>query len=227
MTISNDDIVVVNDNSMEASLLSQASTVSTATAGSSVTPPQPIIQQSRVSPPRTVHLVPEPAPYAQLCFDPHQNTLRTLLVGNSRASKYNPVLDEYPDLTGIILSQSSSVDLNTDWHTDASSSSSSSSGDISCKSSSPQELVWLDTAWLYDDGSDYSDTRRALLHDLESSTDDTNSTGCGKKFLRTVSLCKFKPHYRVQPSGSPRCSPKQLELKRFSLGKHCRYLTLD
>jgi hypothetical protein len=229
MTISNDGIVAVNDDSTEAPSLSHSSTASTATAGSSVTPPQPIVQQPSVSPPRTVHLVPEPAPYAQLCFDPHQNTLRTLLVGNSRASKYTPVLDEYPDLTGIILSQSSSVDSSTGWNTDTStsSSSSSSSGDTSCKISSPQEIVWLGKSWLYDDGSDYSDTHCALLHDSESSTDDINSTGCGKKFLRTVSLCKVKAHYRVQSSGSPRYSPKQLELKRFSLGKHCRYLTLD
>jgi hypothetical protein len=227
MTISNDDIVVVIDNSTEASSLSHASTVSTATAGSSVTPPPPVIQQPRVSPPRTVHIVLEPVPYAQLCFDPQQNTLKTLLVGKSRASKYTPVLDEYPDLTDIISSQSSSVDLSTGWNTDTSSSSSSSSGDTSWKCSAPQEIVWLDKEWLYDDGSDYSDTRRALLHDSESPTDDITSIGCGKKFLRSVSLCKLKPHYRVQPSGSNRFPPKQLELKRFSLGKHCRYLTLD
>jgi hypothetical protein len=223
----NEDIVVVNDDTTEASSLSHASTVSTATTGSSVTPlPAPLIQQPRVSPPRTVHLVPHPVPYAQLCFDPQQNTLRTLLVGKPRVSKYTPVLDEYPDLTGVVSSQSSSVDSSTGWSSD-SSSSSSSSGDTSWRCSSPQEIVWLDKAWLYDHGSDYSDTHRALLHDSESSTDDTSSTGCGKKFLRSVSLCKLKSQHRVQPSGSPKYSPNKLELKRFSLGKHCRYMTLD
>jgi hypothetical protein len=227
MTINNDDIiVVVSDDSTDASSLSHASTVSTATAGSSFTPLQ-ILHQPRASPPRTVHLVPEPVPYAQLCFDPQQNTLKTLLIGKPRASKYTPVVDDYPDLTGIISSQSSSVDSSTGWSTDTSSSSSSSSSDTDLRSSSPQEIVWLDKAWLYDDSSDYFDTHRALLHDSELSTDDTSSTGCGKKLLRSVSLCKLKPHHRVQPSGSPRYSPSKLELKRFSLGKHCRYLTLD
>ena len=226
MTINNDDIIVVNDDSTDASSLSHASTVSTATAGSSVTPPQ-AIQQPRVSPPRTVHLVPEPVPYAQLCFDPQQNTLRTLLIGKPRASKHTPVLGDYPDLTDIISSQSSSVDSSTGWSTETSSSSSSSSSDTDLHSSSPQEIVWLDKAWLYNDSSDYSDTHRALLHDSELSTDDTSSTGCGKKLLRSVSLCKLKPHHRVQPSGSPRYSPNKLEMRRFSLGKHCRYLTLD
>jgi hypothetical protein len=226
MTVSNDDIVVVVDDSTEASSLSHASTFSTAMAGSSVTPP-PVIRQPRMSPPRTVHLVLESAPYAQLCFDQQQNTLTTLLVRKPHTSKYTPVLDEYPDLTGIISSQSSSVDSSTGWNTDTSFSSSSSFGDTGWNCSNPQEIVWLDKAWLYDDGSDYSDTRGALLHDLKSSSDDTNSTGCGKKFLRSVSLCKIKPHYRVQPSGSPRYSLKQLELNRFSLRKHCRYLTLD
>jgi hypothetical protein len=226
MTINNDNIIVVNDDSSEASSLSHASTVSTATAGSSITPP-PVIQQPRVSPPSTVYLVPEPAPYTQLCFDPQQNTLRTLLVVKLRASKYTPVLDEYPDLTDIVSSQSSSVDSSTGWSTDTSSSSSSSSDDTDLHDSSPQEIVWLDKAWLNDDSSDYSDTHRALLHDSKSSNGDTSSTGCGKKLLRSVSLCKLKPHHRAQPSGSPRYSPEMLELRRFSLGKHCRYLTLD
>lgn len=236
MTINNDsivamnnDIIVVNDDSTEASSLSHDSTVSTATAGSSVTSPS-VIQQPSVSPPRTVHLVPEPVPYAQLCFDPQQNTLRTLLVGKPRASKtYAPVLDEYPDLVNVVSSQSSSVNSSTGWSTDTSSSS-SSSGNTGLHSSSPQEIVWLDKAWLYDDDSDFSDTHRALLRHSESSTDDSNSAGCGKKFLRSVALCKLKPHHRdhrVQPSGSSKYLPKNLELKRFALGKHCRYLTLD
>lgn len=222
MTIRN---MVVDDDSTQVSSLSLPSTVSTATAESSITPP-PAIQQPRVSPPRTVHLVPDPAPYAQLCFDPQQNILRTLLVGKPRAlSKYTPVLDESPDLIGVISSQSSSVDSSTGWSSDPSSSSSCSSSWHCC---SPQEIVWLDRAWLYDEGSDYSDTHRALLHDSESSADenDTSSTGCGKMFLRSVSLCRPKPHHRMPPSGSYTYSPKKLELKRFSLGKHYRYMTL-
>jgi hypothetical protein len=228
MTINNDDIVVVvHDDSTEASSLSHASKVSTATAGSSVTP-APVIQQPRVSPPRTVHLVPEPVPYAQLCFNPQQNTLRTLLLGRPRVSKCTPVFDESPDLVDVISSQSSSVDSSTGWSSD-SSSSSSSSGDTGWHCSSPQEIVWLDRAWLYDDGSGYSDTHRALLHDSVLSADESGmgSSGCGKKFLRSVSLCKLKPHNRVHPNRSPTYSPKKLELKRFSLGKHCRYMTLD
>jgi hypothetical protein len=214
--------IIVNDDSTQVSSLSLPSTVSTATAASSVTPP-PAIQHLRPSPPCTVHLVPDLAPYAQLCFDQQQNTLRTLLVGKPRAvSKYNPVLDESPDLIDVISSQSSSFDSSTGWSSDSSSCSSG------WHCSSPQEIVWLDRAWLYDEGSDYSDTRRALLHDSESSADenDTSSTGCGKMFFRSVSLCKPKQHYRVPPNGSPTYSPKKLELKRFSLGKHCRYMTL-
>jgi hypothetical protein len=216
-----------NDDSTQASSLSQLSTVSTATTGSSLTPP--VIQQPRMSPPRTVHLLPGPAPYAQLCFDPQENTLMTLLLGKPRVSKYTQ-LDDAPDLIDLISSQSSSVDSSSGWSSDSPTSSSSSSGDTGWHSSSPQEIVWMDRWWLYDDGSDCSDTYRALLHDSEcseSSADESDSAGCGKKFLRSVSLCKLKPHHRAQQSGSPKHSQREVEQNRFSLGKDCRYMTLD
>jgi hypothetical protein len=71
---------------------------------------------------------------------------------------------------------------------------------------SPQEIIWMDEAWLYECESVYgfrSSDRLALLHDVASgddldaylydADDDAMSDSCGKLLLmRSVALCKGK-----------------------------------
>jgi len=204
-----------NENSTQASSLSWSSTVSTATSGSSLTP---VLQaRPRMSPPRLVHIIPEPVPYAQLSFNPERNTLVSLLVGKIRAPAYAP-LEESPELVGITSSRSSSIDSSTGWSTDSSGSLSDDDG----YSNSPQEIFWMNRSWFFDESSERSDTHRALLCGSESSFDESDtSAGCAKKLLR-----KLKPSCRAISDWAPNRSSQRVDQKRFNLGKHCRYLTL-
>jgi hypothetical protein len=85
---------------------------------------------------------------------------------------------------------------------------------------SPQEIIWMDEAWLYECESVYgfrSSDRLALLHDVASgddldaclydADDDAMSDSCGRLLLmRSVALCKGK----LKPSpGFVASSPKR------------------
>lgn len=228
-------MTIDNENATQASSVSFTSTISTATTGSSRTPPPArtvVVNQEtpRMTPPRTVHVLPEPVPYAQLCFNAEHGTLMSMLVGKVRPPKYAQ-LEESPDLRVASSSQSSSVDSSTGWSTDSSNSSSDDESTDDCYSTSPQEIVWMDRAWLFseDDSSNFSEIH--LLHDCGTSdeSDSAGSTRCGKKLLRSVVLCKLKSKQVGNATGwSPDRLPQRTERKRFSLGnKHrYRYMTL-
>ena len=115
-------------------------------------------------------------------------------------------------------SRSSFGETDTSSRNEANTSSGSSGGDAGSESTvvmynnasrcrrSPQEIIWMDEAWLYECESVYgfrSSDRLALLHDVASgddldaylydADDDAMSDSCGKLLLmRSVALCKGK-----------------------------------
>ena len=199
--------------SSSTSLDHSSGTVSTASSGSTLSLLEP---EEEPSPPRTVHVQPEPAPYAQLCFNREQNTLITLLVGKPR--QYTSLGEG--DSPGRLSSSQSSIDSEDSscgWST-GSSSSDGDSYDWSNYDTSPQNVFWLDETWLFDESSAYSDTHRMLEGD--SSFDSSETSTCGK-LLRTVALCKAPKYYRATHSPfnhhheSSRKSPPKRQGKNF------------
>lgn len=152
-------------------------------------------EHERMSPPRTVVLQPAPAPYAQLCFDPTEDTLLTVMISSLRPSRYRCLLDDAFDLPLAASQSVASQSSSSDWLSEGSSSSSSSSSsdDSSLFDSSPQEIVWMDEAWLFDTDHGYDSLH--LLHDMRSSDvdeEEEDTGGCGKLLLHTVTMCKPK-----------------------------------
>jgi hypothetical protein len=165
-----------NDSVTETSSRSEPSTASTVTTDSSASP---LIPDAPLTPPRVVHVEPEPAPYAQLCRQ--QSRLITMIVGSPPASKYTSIEDS----PGVLSSFSSSTD---------SSNSSQDEDAFSLGCWDPQDIVWMDPHWL---GESLDDDDSWLLGNNNASSPKakvsctTDGVGCGQ-FLPTIRLPKLK-----------------------------------
>lgn len=244
----------------ETSSYTHSSTESTECLGSE-SPSSPLLSDreqfsSSSSPPRTVVIPPHAAPYAQLCFHQGEDRLVPLLIGTAfRPSRYHALQDSAHNLpVAVSPSHDDEIfdrDVGIDWGRSGlltlSSSidtctSSSSSDETSTTSSgyydqSPQEIIWLDESWLYndDDASQYSAI--ALLHNVASKEpvgldliDADNMGGCGW-FIRSggarrkptrMAFVKHPPYFSRNSDSSARNAPTHSRLH----GKTFRYSVL-
>jgi hypothetical protein len=206
-----------------SSLLDSSPTASTASTNSTDDSSSHLIPEQSKTPPRIVHVWPEAAPYAQLCFQQKQNRLITMMVGSASPSptKYTPLTEETDKTTDVDVvsndggSSTNQDEFEVDWNlgfSDGSSSCSASSGCYHCHATAwvdmhPQDIVWMDGHWVDSDTNVDGDTwllGGGPSASEEKSTVDTNESGCGILRSRLLRKVARKPIINMKHSRATR-----------------------
>ena len=203
--------IASGDVSSSTQLLSSSSSISS----DLLSPPLPRIvpniplKTAAILPPQTVVVYPEPAPYAQLCYDEEQDTLVSMMVKNSHLTLLCDC-DESPELQ-LVSSHSSSSDCGLSTCSGSSAYSKDTytytysvcNGNNGNHVTGPhnQEIIWVNREWFFDDRSygDLGINCHLLGERDDASSEEGGETGtstCAGFLRRSITCRRANQHDR-------------------------------